>query len=65
MSIGVPTGKPAISRPPEMQSIIANSSATRVGGLYSASELPITQIAVSVVRRASAEAIRLGDGISP
>ncbi len=33
VSIGVPTGKPAISRPPEMQSIIANSSATRVGGL--------------------------------
>jgi hypothetical protein len=33
VSIGVPTGKPAISRPPEMTSIIANSSATRVGGL--------------------------------
>ena len=33
VSIGVPTGKPAISRPPEMQSIMANSSATRVGGL--------------------------------
>jgi hypothetical protein len=33
VSIGVPTGNPAISRPPEMQSIIANSSATRVGGL--------------------------------
>ncbi len=48
-----------------MTSIIANSSATRVGGLYSASELPITQIAVSVVRRDSDEAIRLGDGISP
>ena len=32
-AIGEPTGKPAISRPPEMQSIIANSSATRVGGL--------------------------------
>ena len=61
----MPTGKPAISRPPEMQSIIANSSATRVGGLYSASELPITQIAVSRVRREMADAIRLGDGISP
>ena len=48
-----------------MQSIIANSSATRVGGLYSASELPMTQIVVFVVRRDSAEAIRLGDGISP
>jgi hypothetical protein len=32
VSIGVPTGKPAISRPPEMQSSIANSSATRIGG---------------------------------
>ena len=32
-TIGEPTGKPAIRRPPEMQSIMANSSATRVGGL--------------------------------
>ena len=40
-----------------MTSIIANSSATRVGGLYSASELPITQIAVSVVQRANEDAI--------
>ena len=31
----------------------------------SASELPMTQSAVSVVRRASEEAIRLGEGISP
>ena len=44
---------------------MANSSATRVGGLYSASELPMTQIAVSVVRRASEDAMRLGDGIRP
>src|SRR3974377_2227838 len=65
VSIGVPTGKPAISRPPEITSIIANSSATRVGGVYSASELPITQTAVSLVRRGSDEAIRLGDGINP
>src|SRR6185437_7525685 len=64
-SIGVPTGKPAIRRPPEMQSIIENSSATRVGGLYNARELPMTQIAVSVVRRDSDDAIRLGEGISP
>ena len=48
-----------------MQSIIANSSATRVGGLYSASELPITQIVVFVVRRDSDEAIRLGEGMRP
>ena len=44
---------------------MANSSATRVGGLYSASELPMTHSAVSVVRRASEEAIRFGDGIKP
>src|SRR5262249_62228882 len=65
VSIGVPTGKPAMSRPPEMQSIIANSSATRVGGLYSASELPSTQIAVSVVRRGSEGATRVGEGSNP
>ena len=44
---------------------MANSSATRVGGLYNASELPMTQIAVSRVRRDSAEAIKFGDGIRP
>ena len=44
---------------------MANSSATRVGGLYSASEFPITQIAVSRVRRDNAEAIKFGDGIRP
>jgi hypothetical protein len=44
---------------------MANSSATRVGGLYSASELPITQIVVSMVRRDSDDAIRLGEGIRP
>ena len=52
-------------RPPEITSIIANSSATRVGGLYSAKELPMTQIALSVVRRAKDEAIKFGDGINP
>ena len=65
MSIGVPTGKPAINRPPDIQSSIANSSATLVGGLYNASELPMTQIAGFVVRRVSVEAIRLGEGIRP
>jgi hypothetical protein len=65
VSIGVPTGKPAIRRPPEITSIIANSSATRVGGLYSAREFPMTQIAVSLVRRAKDEAIKFGLGISP
>ena len=63
--MGVPTGKPAIKRPPDMQSSMANSSATRVGGLYSASELPITQMAGLLVRRVSVDAIRLGEGINP
>ena len=31
--IGVPTGEPAMSRPPEITSSMANSSATRIGGL--------------------------------
>src|SRR6516225_9647854 len=65
VSIGVPTGKPAIRRPPEMQSIIANSSATRVGGLYSANELPITHKAVSLVRRANARGDQIGRGHQP
>ena len=65
MSIGVPSGSPAISRPPEMQSSIAISSATRVGGSYRATALPITQIAPCLVPRARTEAIRLGDGIMP
>ena len=30
--MGVPSGSPAINRPPEMQSSIAISSATRSGG---------------------------------
>ena len=65
MSIGVPTGKPATSRPPEMQSSIANSSATRIGGLYSAIELPITQIAAWLVRRARPAAMMFGLGMIP
>jgi len=65
VSIGVPTGNPATSRPPEITSSIANSSATRIGGLYSAIELPITQIAAREVRRARPAAMMLGDGISP
>ena len=50
MSIDVPTGKPAISRPRDIRSIIAISSATRTGGLYSATELPSTVMAA--LRRA-------------
>jgi hypothetical protein len=63
--MGEPTGNPAMTRPPEITSIMAISSATRNGGLYSARELPIRQIAASVLRRARAEAIRFGEGISP
>jgi hypothetical protein len=65
VSIGVPTGKPATSRPPDSTSSIAISSATRVGGLYSATELPISTSFTPLVRRASAAAIKLGDGIMP
>ena len=61
----VPTGKPEIMRPPLMQSSIAISSAMRIGGLYSAIELPSTMIATSRVRRVSVAAIRFGEGIMP
>ena len=44
---------------------MANSSATRVGGSYSGSALPTTAIFTRLVSRASAEAIRLGDGMIP
>ena len=65
MSIDVPTGKPAISRPRDMRSITAISSATRTGGLYSATELPRIVIAARDVREARTDAKRLGDGMSP
>ena len=61
----VPTGKPATMRPPLMQSSIAISSATRVGGLYSAMLSPSRTIATSFVCRASAAAMMFGEGISP
>ena len=65
MSIGDPTGKPATSLPPEMQSSMAISSATRIGGLYSATESPSTTRLASGQLRASEEAMRFGLGISP
>ena len=65
VSIDVPTGKPATSRPPLITSSMANSSATRIGGLYSAIELPMTQIAAFDVRRARPAAMMFGDGIRP
>ena len=65
MSIEVPTGKPAIRRPLLNMSIIAISSATRTGGLYSATELPSTTIAARSVRLASTDAMRFGEGMRP
>ena len=65
VSIAVPTGKPAINRPRENRSSMANSSATRIGGLYNATELPSTVIAACDVRLARIAAMRLGDGIRP
>ena len=65
MSIEVPTGNPATSLPPLMQSSIANSSATRIGGLYKAKLLPKTMIAASEVLRVKVAAGILGDGIIP
>ncbi len=64
-SIAVPSGIPATSRPPLMQSIMPYSSATRVGGLYSGSALPTTASFTLLVRRASMPANRLGLGMSP
>ena len=48
-----------------MLSIMANSSATRVGGSYSGRALPTTQILARLVWRARIAAIRLGEGMSP
>ena len=49
-----------------MQSSMANSSATRSAGEYSASVLPSTRMAASFgVRRASAAAIRFGEAMNP
>src|SRR4028118_1060753 len=50
-------------RPPEITSSIANSSATRMGGLYRAIELPMTAIAAEEVRRARPAAMVFGGGV--
>src|SRR6516162_10447803 len=44
-SIGLPSGSPATSRPPLMQSSMAYSSATRIGGFEVGSVAPICTIA--------------------
>ena len=49
-----------------MQSSMANSSATRSAGWYSASVLPSTRMALLFgVRRARAAAIRFGEAMNP
>jgi hypothetical protein len=44
---------------------MANSSATRIGGLYNATEFPITTMLACEVRRVRVAAMMFGDGISP
>lgn len=61
----MPRTKPEISRPPVMLSIIEYSSATVSGLVRSGSALPRIAIFAFEVRRASAEAVTIGDGISP
>ena len=55
---------PAISRPPLITSIIAYSSAMRIG-LVSGTMLPLSWISALVVRSVTEAAIRLGFGIMP
>jgi hypothetical protein len=56
---------PATSLPFDMTSSMANSSATRKGGLYIGRALPITAILQRLVRCVRAPAMMLGEGISP
>jgi hypothetical protein len=65
VSIEVPTGNPATSRPPLIMSSIAISSATLRGGWYRARLLPRTISAPREVVRDRMEAMRLGEGIRP
>jgi hypothetical protein len=66
-SIGLPSGRPATSRPPLMQSSIAYSSATRIGGFAVGRVEPIWTMATFVpwVSFASALPIRFGLGMKP
>src|SRR5262245_63616466 len=65
--MGLPSGRPATSRPPLMQSSIAYSSATRSGGLDVGKVAPICTIATLLpfVARASTLPIRFGLGMNP
>jgi len=60
-----PITMPAMSRPLLITSSMANSSATRSGGLYSGKALPTTAIFACFVRCVNAPAITFGDGINP
>jgi hypothetical protein len=66
-SMAVPSGMPAISRPPLMQSSMAYSSATRIGGCVEGKVEPICTTAhcMPFVARASTDPIKLGLGIKP
>ena len=61
----MPRTNPESTRPPDIRSSIAISSATRSGLPRMPMALPSTMIRAREVRLVSAAAIRLGDGISP
>ena len=65
--MALPSGRPATSRPPLMQSIIPYSSATRTGGVVVGSVIPIWTMATSrsFVSLASTLPIRFGLGMNP
>src|SRR6516162_9906924 len=66
-SIGLPSGSPATSRPPLMQSSMAYSSATRIGGFEVGSVAPICTIATfePLVSFASTLPMMFGLGMKP
>jgi hypothetical protein len=64
-SAPIPRTKALMMRPPLMTSIIATSSATRMGWSRSGSALPTSAILTRRVRATSMLAMILGAGISP
>ena len=61
----IPRTNPESTRPPDIRSSIAISSATRSGLPRMPMALPSTMIRAREVRRVSAAAMRFGDGMSP
>ena len=61
----MPRTKPLMRRPPLITSIMACSSATMIGWLRSGSALPRIAMRIFEVRRTSADAVTIGEGISP